>query len=200
VGAGDCADELIVGAPYSTVNFGAPVTYAGRIWVLSGSASIGGLDLSAPQWLDQSDLAPLEWTVPEYGDFFGRSLAVGALEPGGDADLAIGSPGESLSGHDEAGCVHLLRGDGLDLHQRAAEFLWAKPGFGSAPVDDYEDFGRAVAIGDFDGDGWGDVAIGLPQDEPSGLYYSGSVQILFGALFADGFERGDPSAWAVAAN
>jgi hypothetical protein len=191
---GDCADELIVGAMFSTVNFGSPVGYAGRVWILPGSTEGTGPDLAGASWIDQSELAPLDWTAPEFGDHFGAVLAVGRLDPGTAADLVVGSPGEALGELDEAGCAHLLLGGALPL-EGVSQYLSARPGLASDPIHSHERFAGSLAVGDFDGDGWGDLAVGVPQRYVDDKHFSGGVQILFGALFADGFERGDEGAW-----
>jgi FG-GAP repeat len=41
-------------------------------------------------------------------------------------------------------------------------------------------FGWAIAIGDFDGDGYGDLAIGVPGEDVSDISNAGLVDVLFG--------------------
>jgi hypothetical protein len=76
--------------------------------------------------------------------------------------------------------------------------LWSKGFFGSAGTLELspEFYGYAMARGDFDGNGWDDIAIGAVLVEgvsPSGAATnSGAVYTLYGsaqvnAIFADGF-------------
>ena len=58
------------------------------------------------------------------------------------------------------------------------------------------EFGRALAAGDFDGDGFADLAVGSPFETVQGLDDAGAATVLRGALFADGFESGDDARWA----
>lgn len=53
---------------------------------------------------------------------------------------------------------------------------------GSAEAGDH--FGSALAMGDFDGDGYGDLAIGVPDDDVHGVADVGGVNVLHGS--ADG--------------
>src|SRR5690348_6899101 len=107
----------------------------------------------------------------------------------GFADLAVGVPGEDPHGIDFAGSVHVIYGsaDGLDGNHPVDDQLWSQEQTGISGVGDpYDNFGSAVAAGDFDGDGFDDLAIGVPgedlpisgQDEESPD--AGAVHILYG--------------------
>jgi hypothetical protein len=49
-------------------------------------------------------------------------------------------------------------------------------------------FGEAVASGNFDGDGYADLAVGSPGEDPAGSFLGGTVTLLFGG--AAGFTAG----------
>jgi hypothetical protein len=151
--------------------------------------------------LTQRFADPLVNTPPETDDRFGEVLAVGPIGDGARADFAIGSPEEDFEGWTDGGCVHLARdvAPGIEVEGNAnAQYLRTRPGLGSAPMQGQDLFGAALAIGDFDGDGWGDLAVGVPYDfHPTpGVGRTGSVQVLFGALFADGFDGGGTDRWS----
>jgi hypothetical protein len=55
--------------------------------------------------------------------------------------------------------------------------------------------GHALATGDFDASRCFDLAIGSPYWSSDDLDFVGSATILYGALFADGFESGTYSYW-----
>src|SRR6185436_1977500 len=59
-------------------------------------------------------------------------------------------------------------------------------------------FAYALASGDFDGDGHADLALGAPEEDVAGVIDVGTETVLYGALFADGVENGDPSFWSSA--
>ena len=78
----------------------------------------------------------------------------------GVADLVVGSPGDSDCGV-EAGAVNVIQGTTGGLTSTGAERV-ASCGF-------RDGFATALAAGDFDGDGLGDLAIGVPfGDGPRG--------------------------------
>ena len=58
------------------------------------------------------------------------------------------------------------------------------------------DFGRALASGDFDGDGHADLAVGAPFQDGDGGADVGAEMVVYGALFADGFETDNARRWS----
>jgi len=186
----NCADDLAIGAP-------GAASSAGEVDLLLGNPLLDGLDAAFGDRIDQSTVDDVLGSTPEAGDLFGEVLATGEADGRPGAELVIGTPGESLGGVDYAGCASLLFGGSYDLDGRASEILWAQSGLASAPRQTWDAFASALAIGDFNGDGAGDLAVGLDERSIAGHAEAGAVQILYGALFADGFERGGRSGWSV---
>ena len=126
------------------------------------------------------------------GDNFGAASALPDLNHDGFLDLIVGIPGEDLSGLSNAGRIALARGsnhgpafDGLPSSMNATSFGGTKAADGN--------FGQTLAAGDFNGDGFRDLAVGAPGQNQVFIAYSnqGSFQILpgsgqFGAALAVG--------------
>lgn len=101
----------------------------------------------------------------------------------GFEDLAVGTPQEDVAGVTDAGAVNVIYGQ-ADYGLTAADNqLWDDRNFElTAHSEDL--FGSALATGDFNGDGFDDLAIGVPGYDIDFYEYLpnvGRVQILFGS-------------------
>lgn len=113
-------------------------------------------------------------------DQFGSSFASADFDDDGYADLAIGVAFENIKKIKNAGAVQVLYGgpDGLT----ARDQIWhqGKPGVPGA--NEAEDlFGIELAAGDFDADGYPDLAIGAPYEDIGTTRDAGNVVILRGS-------------------
>jgi len=189
---GACYGDLAIGAPgYAAEPFGSPVPGAGRVVEVAGSAS--GLDTASYAWITQESFGS---TLSELNDGFGSRLFAGEVDRLLGTDLAIGSPYEDDTAGIDVGGAYLAFGGSSGIGSHFGQVVYERPGFASAPARDHDYDGWAVAIGDFNGDGTGDLAVGIIGYPSGGQSYAGAVQVLYGALFADGFERGNTSGWS----
>ncbi len=81
--------------------------------------------------------------VAEREDNFGAALATGSFDGGRYAELAVGSPGESVSHVVPAGTVHVIRGTSDGLQTTGIQF-WTAEKLGGTLADNL-DFGEALA-------------------------------------------------------
>jgi len=157
---------------------------AGAVNVLYGTED--GISGAGSQYITEDDLL---LDGAEGGDQFGAALAAGDFDGDGHSDLAIGVPTQNLLKLSDVGMVQVLYGtdDGLDIDN---EQLWHQDVGIEGAVAANDNFGEALAAGDFNGDGEDDLAIGAPGDEivPAGDR-TGGVNVLYGSsegLTSDG--------------
>jgi len=169
--------DLAVGVPDEAIGSDR---FAGAVDVLYGSA--GGLTGSGSQFWHQ-DAAGVVGTA-QREDGFGSSLAAGDFNNNGFADLAIGVPGEGIGAApsgDLAGAVNVLYGSAGGLTGSGSQlFRQGAGGVGGTPEFD-DEFGRALAAGDFNNNGVSDLAVGVPLEDIAGRENAGAVNVLYGA-------------------
>lgn len=176
---GDTFDDLAVGVPGESVD---GVNGAGAVNVFYG----GPLGLTSNQgtqfWhqnVVSSGIDILDFAEPNNN--FGGTLAAGDFNNDGFADLAIGVPFEIFGGK-QVGAVQIIYGSNFGLiafgNQIFNQFnLASSPDAGEG----FDLFGAALAVGDFDKDGFDDLAIGVPFEGVGTKEGQGVVQVLYGA-------------------
>jgi hypothetical protein len=190
---GDGLDDLAIGAPGEDQVHGRRglLTDCGEVIATFGGPQ--GFDFTRSQVINQDNT----FGSDETGDQFGFALAAGDFDHDGFDDLAIGQPGEEVTGPGD-GAVTVLVGAPrlLDLRRRRGYAEGFDDGIPGNIALHTEAFGFALASGDFDGDGHADLAIGAPRQDGNGGDNVGAEVVLYGALFADGFEIGSTTFWA----
>lgn len=183
---GDGYDDLAVGAPGEDVNGKAD---AGLVNVIYGSAD----GLSATEPLDDQRFFQ-DYSIPgddssnirdvsEEGDMFGSSVAAGDFNKDGYDDLATGVPYEDIGSATDAGAVNVIYGSssGLSPNAMTKDQIWTQTSARLKAGQPNDHFGHSLVAGDFNHDGFQDLAIGVPNDTINGKAEAGSVTILYGS-------------------
>ncbi|MEJ2736235.1 MAG: FG-GAP repeat protein, partial [Anaerolineae bacterium] len=177
---------LAVGVPLDNVE---GTDSAGAVNVLY--SSMAGLDFADNQlWhQDSFDIGG----AAEFNDRFGWALATGDFDGDGYNDLAVGVPQEGLDVA-MAGAVNVLYGRDTGLSAVNSQ-LWHQESPGIlGGAEEYDQFGWALAAGDFDGDGYSDLAVGVPGEKEEGeISGAGAVNVLYGS--AAGLSAIDNQLW-----
>ncbi|WBQ03161.1 peptidoglycan DD-metalloendopeptidase family protein [Kribbella sp. CA-293567] len=175
---GDSRSDLAIGAPGESVG---NLDSAGSVNVLYGSAA--GVAAAKNVLVNQDN--PGIAGVAERGDAFGHASACGDFDNDGFGDLAVGVPHEgveSATGADvyDAGAVNIFYGSAIGLATTGNQvFTQSSPGMPDS-AERTDEFGTAVAAGDFDNDGRDDLAIGAPKENVDGFNQAGNVIVLRG--------------------
>ncbi len=197
---GDGCADLVIGVPYADLGSGSRhgqvnVVYGGwdgltpqgnQIWQLNGGFGEAGAFFGDLQ------------TSTTANDLFGSVLATGDFDGDGYSDLAVGVPFAEVGSVVNGGAVFIIYGSAAGLTADDNE-RWTQSGGYRDPEgdgtgtfigdiyggpEDNDRFGGALAAGNFNGDEYTDLAIGVSYEDIGSVEDAGAVQILFGT--ADG--------------
>jgi hypothetical protein len=165
--AGDHNAELLVGEP----GFGSGL---GRVRVYSNAGFFQHL----------SDIFS-DGVSPRSEDRFGESVVAGEFDEAPGPDIAIGVPGRDYQDvgatdfHADAGWIEVQYSGGN--HHIVCKSCSLQPGL-SGVVHSGDQLGRVLAVGNFNGDAYDDLAIGVPLDGATAPFRDfGSVNIVEGS-------------------
>jgi hypothetical protein len=114
----------------------------------------------------------------EDGDLFGLSLASGDFDGDGFDDLAIGVS-EDISTIDAAGAIQVMYGSGAGLTSSGDQVFHQESAGVNDTSEEFDGFSSSLAASDFDGDGFDDVAVGVPFEDLAS-FDEGMLQVLYG--------------------
>lgn len=174
----DGLDDLAIGMPGEDL-IGAD--NGGRLIVLYSTEA--GVDLTFNQVWGQN--SPVIEDEAEPNDRFSQVLAAGDFDADGCDDLAIGVPLEDIGADSNAGAVNVIYGDPVGLTGDLDDFWHQDLATIDAVAEPGDLFGAALAVGDFDGDGIDDLAIGVPGEdvEAGPAADAGAIHVLWGSIF-----------------
>lgn len=171
---GDGFEDLVIGAPHRDNKDKHDV---GKISILYGTEN--GLSEATAQSMDQNSKGVPDGSEP--GDRWGYALAAGDFNSDGYADLAIGAPGENYGKAVEVGAVTIMYGNPSGITgTNSLRFHQNTPGMPDRN-EAYDNWGAVLSVGDFNNDGFSDLAIGAPNESSGKREQTGSVTIMFGS-------------------
>lgn len=176
----DGFDDLAASAPGREVG---GHTDGGVVYVIWGAAT----GLGSANQLFHQDSPGIQNVVEDF-DRFGEALTVGNFNGDSSMDLVIGVPSEGVGNASNAGGVHVLYGNGGSATGFSGANYITQAGFDGGSdirgaVEAGDEFGAAVAAGDFNGDGADDLAIGVPGEAVGSIVGSGAVNVVYGTIF-----------------
>lgn len=155
-------------------------------WCLTGSAA--RLDGPAPSPAcahAHADSLP-DQLYPLEG---GSGVAKGDYNGDGAGDLAVGVPNEDVGNAKDAGAVQVLYGSSSGVTAAGNQYLTQGSG---AETGDH--FGSAVTAGDFNGDGYSDLVVGVPGEDLGSIADAGQVNVIYGS--ASGLNQNVQQSWS----
>jgi hypothetical protein len=171
---GDGFDDLAVASTFDVVEGKGGV---GSLLVVHGGP--GGLDPADALYIPGNGF-PLPANVATRR--FGHALTTGDFDGDGFDDLAV-SHRAYLDGVEGVGVVHVFYGsEGSLITGPTVQAIHQGAGGVPGTPEEFDLFGSSLASGDFDGDGFDDLAIGAVGDgkDAPGAKSSGSVTVVFG--------------------
>jgi hypothetical protein len=159
---GDGIADLAIGAPGTLDDVGV-------VAVAYGSGT--GLGRRFMNWQTLGTL--------ESGDFLGAALTVADFNGDGFDDVAAGASGKDVGGLKDAGAVTVFYGQAgfvLTFQQ-----FWHQNSYGVQDrIEPGDRFGMSLASGDFNGDGFADMAIGATLEDAGTSVNQGTVNVITG--------------------
>lgn len=178
---GNGTDDLAIGIPGQAVG---EVDFVGAVIVLEFDNPGTGLEIVDSEYRYQGSGIP---GAPEAFDYHGWTLAAGDFDGDGADDLVVGAPSEGVGTNDWAGAFAVLEGvlgSGIEVNGA----LWTQDDLGGQESREGESLAAALAVGDFDADGFDDLVLGAPGEErlllgPGGLgwYETGAILVVPGS-------------------
>lgn len=172
---GDGYPDIGIGDRLETVN---GHTEAGAVNVIYGSAA--GLTLTGNQFFTE-DTPGMAGNGASDGDWFGRPVTQADFNNDGYDDLLVGARFETVQGQSGAGAAFVLYGSPTGLSTAGSqEFDQGSPGMPGPGLQADNNWGHQAGAGDFNGDGYDDVAVNAIDEPVNQINQAGTVTIMYG--------------------
>lgn len=179
---GDGKNDLVIGAPYADPK---ELPDAGKVYVVFGGFTAGTND-SITKLVGATILGS------QRSERLGTSIAAGFIHTknGPAADLIVGAPGADIAGATslaDAGAVFVFWG-GSEL-TKTIDLATTSPGYTVVGTQAGGEIGMTLAVGNFNGDDFRDLAIGAPSATSIGGKGSGAVYVALGSSALEGLRN-----------
>jgi hypothetical protein len=180
---GDGFDDLTLGVPRENPTENVTLFRQGAIHTIYGSS--GGLSNIAvlPDQFWTQDSTDVEDDA-ENDDYFGWSLSSGDYNGDGCDDLAVGVLNENVDSIVSAGAVNIIYGSqaGLTTTSLLPDQFLVQGFFNIEDIaEQVDDFGATLSSGDYNGDGFDDLAVGVRYEDIDNLEDAGAVNVIYGS-------------------
>ncbi|MGW0964542.1 VCBS repeat-containing protein [Streptomyces gelaticus] len=153
--------DIVVGRGDEWAQVDTPVKKGGSLFISYGGPK-GQSTTRKPVWINQ-DTEGVSGTA-EFHDRMGYSLALGDTNGDGYPDIATGLPNERINGISDAGRVLVFKGGPKGVSgagsKEFGQYTAGVPGVAEAG----DQFGAALALGDYDGKGRAEMVVGAPTE------------------------------------
>jgi YVTN family beta-propeller protein len=148
-----------------------------RVWFIS------------TEFLQIRDIAEKDDAFGGSSSFRSTTLAAGDFNKDGYSDLAIGVPDEDIKSGEEnirnAGMINVIYGSASGLKSIDNQ-IWYQGHNGILDTSEPHDyFGSVLAVGDFNKDGYSDLAIGVPDEDikigKENIENAGMINVIYGS-------------------
>ena len=135
------------GAAFVAYSNGSAISFSGEQYWHQNSSGVAG--------------------ASERNDFFARAMATGDFDNDGYSDAVFGVPGENIdipfpfTQYYDAGMINVVYGSPNGLNSNDTESFTQDTANVLGGVETGDFFGSALAVGDFDRDGYDDLAVGV---------------------------------------